>query len=40
MDPSLFAIFVFVAFAAILGGLAALVGEDSRPGFAPYAAGV
>ncbi len=39
MDATLFSVIAFVAFAAILGGLAALVGEDSRPGFGPYAAG-
>jgi hypothetical protein len=35
----LFDVAAFAAFLAIFGVLAALLGEDSRQGFAPYSAG-
>ena len=35
----LFDVAAFVAFLAIFGVLAALLGADSRQGFAPYSAG-
>ena len=42
MDAPVFAIvaiFAFVALLAIVGAAAALFGDDTRQGFAPYSAG-
>ncbi len=39
MDASLFAIVAFVVIVAIVGALAALYGEETRQGFAPYSNG-
>ncbi len=39
METTVFALFAFVAIVAIFGALATLFGEESREGFAPYAAG-
>jgi hypothetical protein len=39
MEATLFAVFAFVALLAIIGAIAAVVGDDTREGFAPYSAG-
>ncbi len=39
MEASLFAILEFVALLAMVGAVAALSGNDTRDGFAPYGAG-